>query len=468
MDKVYASLENQIGLLSDLLKEDFKAEKGSIHIIYGDKSKLFLIGLGKNPTFADTVKTFRSCAHKYKKQFSNDVGINFLHQKSSDWAMLIDAAVNGLALAKYDIGRFKSSEKEAHPLANEATQLSLFVAKEHKETAEKAAQKGLAAAETQLSIFDLINAPSNKKLPTDLSQWASDSGEKYGYSVEVFDIEKIKATGLEALLAVNRGSEYPPTFTIMEYKPQNSEDKKLPKVGIVGKGVTFDTGGLSLKPSNNMHYMKSDMGGAAAVFGAMELTAKLQLPVHLIGIVPATDNSIGSKAIKPSDVIDSYSGKTIEIIDTDAEGRLILADGLAYIIKHYAPETLIDLATLTGSSVRTFGYHAGALFTNNDKLANALTAAGESTGERVWRLPLWKEYESDIQSDVADVRNFSGRPIAGAIGAAKFLEFFTNNHPNWAHLDIAGVAFGDSEFTKQKSGTGFGVRLLVAFLEQLA
>ena len=169
-------------------------------------------------------------------------------------------------------------------------------------------------------------------------------------------------------------------------------------------------------------------------------------------------------AIKPSDVIQSYSGKTIEIIDTDAEGRLILADGLAYMMKHFHPDILIDLATLTGSAVRTLGYHAAVLFANNDQTARKFSEIGEQTGERIWRLPLWDVYKEDIKSDVADIRNFSGRPLAGAIGAAKFLEFFTQEHPDWVHMDIAGVAFGDSEFSNQKSATGFGIRLLIEYL----
>ena len=253
----------------------------------------------------------------------------------------------------------------------------------------------------------------------------------------------------------------------MEYRPKKEPAKGLKKIGLVGKGVTFDTGGLSIKPSANMHYMKSDMGGAAAVFGTMEAAAKLQLPVHLVGIVPSTDNSVDALSIKPSDVIDSYSGKTIEVIDTDAEGRLILADGLCYMARNYRPDTMIDLATLTGSTVRTFGYHAAGLFSNNDALAAQLFAASERSGERSWRLPLWDAYKDDIKSDVADLRNFSGRPMAGAIGAAKFLEAFIEGHPAWAHLDIAGVAFNDSEFSSQKSATAFGVRLLLDYISHL-
>jgi leucyl aminopeptidase len=236
----------------------------------------------------------------------------------------------------------------------------------------------------------------------------------------------------------------------------------------VGKGVTFDTGGISIKPSSNMHYMKSDMGGAAAVLGIVELAARLKLPFHLVGAIPATENSVDAKSIRPGDVIGSYNGKTIEVIDTDAEGRLILADGLSYVVRHFQPEVLIDLATLTGSCIRALGTYAGGLFANNDELANSLLQAGEATGERLWRLPLWDEYRKELNSDVADIKNFSGSPAAGAITAAKFLEDFIEKHANWAHLDIAGMAMADSEFSSQKSATGFGIRLLLEFLQKLA
>lgn len=214
-----------------------------------------------------------------------------------------------------------------------------------------------------------------------------------------------------------------------------------------------------------MHYMKSDMGGAAAVLGTIELAAKLQLPVHLVGIIPSTENSIDGLAIKPGDVIGSYSGKTIEVIDTDAEGRLILADGLSYANQNFALDTIIDLATLTGSCVATLGYSAAGLFTNNETLAQSLYQSGLQTGEKLWRLPLWDDYKDELKSDVADVKNYHGKPVAGAIVAAKFLEVFTENHANWAHLDIAGTAFGDSEFGTMKSATAYGVRLLVNWLK---
>ena len=239
-------------------------------------------------------------------------------------------------------------------------------------------------------------------------------------------------------------------------------------MGLVGKGVTFDTGGISIKGSDNMHYMKSDMGGAAAVLGTMELAARMKLPIHLVGVIPATENSVSAEAVKPGDVISSYLGKSIEVINTDAEGRLILADGLTYINRNYQPDIVIDLATLTGSVVRAIGLYAGGLLSNSDQLADQLMASGERTGEKLWRFPLWDEYDQDIQSAVADLRNISSKPVADVIYAAKFLEHFIEDHPKWAHLDIAGVAYGDSEFAKEKSATGFGVKLLIDFLQQHA
>lgn len=464
LDDTLQDIANQAGIAAKQLQSTYQADLGEVQMVYTAKQSLFLLGLGGQPQFAEVLKAFRSFSNKYKGKIDKSLAVSWQHcQGAEDCLRWVEASINGLVLGTYQIGRFKSKEGELHPLAQDDANLKLVLPEELMKAGKAAAERGQQMARTQMSIFDIVNAPSNKKLPIDLANWALKSGESHGYQVRTFDQKEIKATGLEALLAVNRGSEYPASFIIMEHKPSGNGNYK--KVGLVGKGVTFDTGGLSIKPSINMHFMKSDMGGAAAVFGTMEMAAKLNLPVHLIGIVPATENSVDAKSIKPSDVIDSYSGKTIEIIDTDAEGRLILADGINYMVKNYEPEILIDLATLTGSAVRTFGYHAAALFSNDDELAERIQETGKKNGEKSWRLPIWDIYKEDIKSDVADVRNYSGRPTAGAIGAAKFLQFFTEEHPKWAHLDIAGVAFGDSEFSIQRSATAFGVRLLIELIE---
>lgn len=465
-DGALKSIEVSAGIALPLLFQDFKAEAGEVCQLYSPKGRLFLIGLGATPSLPETLRAFRSFAHKYRNKISNNLFVSFLHHNKPDnLRQTIEAVVNGLLLATYHTGAYKSENGEPHTLLNPLAQLFLGVEDTDTTPLEQAAARGRHIAQTQLGVFELVNAPGNKKSAELLGQWALKSGANYGYRVEVLDFYGIQEQGLHALLAVNQGSVDPPSFIIMEYKPEAPGD--YPLVGLVGKGVTFDTGGLSIKPSANMHYMKSDMGGAGAVLGAIEAAARLQLPVHIVAVIPATENSVDAKSLKPGDVIGSYSGKTIEVIDTDAEGRLILADGLSFIIRNYQPQVVIDLATLTGSAVRTLGYHAGALFSNNDALAEALSRAADLTGERLWRLPIWDAYKDDIRSDIADVRNFSGKPTAGAIAAAKFLEAFIDNHPAWAHLDIAGVAYNDSEFASQKTATAYGVRLLLAYMEQL-
>jgi len=329
---------------------------------------------------------------------------------------------------------------------------------------ENAVKTGITIAESQLEIIDLANAPANKKTPQHIANWAKNSAAKYGFKLEIKEKETLIKEGFEALLAVNRGSEDPAICLVLEYKHPEFNG---PKIALVGKGVTFDTGGVSIKPSQNMHLMKSDMGGAAAVLGAFEAAAKLKLECNLVAVIPLTDNLVDALSIKPGDVIGSYSKKTIEIIDTDAEGRLILADALSYAIKNHQPDVVIDLATLTGAAVRTFGYACAALFTNNEKLSDILSKSGYSVDEKLWPLPLWDDFLDDIKSDVADVKNFSGKPIAGAISAAKFLEFFTEKHTAWAHLDIAGVAFKSNQYGSDRNATGFGVRLLLESIQNL-
>ncbi len=453
--------KKQLNFSIDRLKVDFKGEKNEVHLIHSSDYRIFLLGLGEIENSLQIVKILRRFSSKYHQKFSTALALDCSFFSSLS---LIEYCINGLLLGVYEIGKFKSEKKESsvHPFTQQEATLTI-VSPMAAVAVEQVVQKGIATAETQMSIMDIVNAPSNKKTPQVLAIWALQSAEKHGFKATVWGKAEIEAAGMGAILAVNRGSEHDPHFIILEYVGQSP----VAKVGLVGKGITFDTGGLSIKPSEGMYYMKSDMGGAGAVLGTIELVAKLKLPIHLMAVVPATDNLVDALSFRPSDVIPSHSGKTIEIVDTDAEGRLVLADALSYIVKEFQPEVLIDLATLTGSTVRTLGYHAAALFTNNNALHDALTLAGEKTGEKVWRLPLWQEYEEDLKSDVADLKNFSGKPTAGAISAAKFLEVFTDEHPNWAHLDIAGVAFSDTEFSSQKSATAYGIRLLVNYIENL-
>ncbi len=455
-------LWSQVAKLTGIaLKSEFDGSFQTSELIYNPNgTTLFiLLGLGDLKDRSRLSLLGRWLGFTYRKKLDTSI-----HLEAEGLSKLeVEELVHGLGLAAYDIGHMKSEEVEQKGVFSDDFTI---VVNSSIKGIDRVCKEALIASEVRMRAMKLVDAPGNVKTPQYLAEWALDSAHQFGYRAEVLEKGQLDQEGLKALLAVGQGSQHPPVLIKMEYRPDSlSED--VPKIGLVGKGITFDTGGLSIKSSTNLHYMKSDMGGAAAVLGVMELAARLKLGVHLIGLVPSAENSVDALSVKPGDVIGSYSGKTIEVIDTDAEGRLILADGLAYMQKNYAPDMIIDLATLTGSSVMTLGYAAGAMFTQHDDLARQLTEAGETINERVWRLPLWDDYKPDIHSDIADVRNFSGKPVAGAITAAKFLEAFLIDNPKWAHLDIAGVAFGDSTFAKMKSATGFGVRLIINYIKQL-
>ncbi|MCX6214370.1 leucyl aminopeptidase [Spirosoma sp.] len=455
-----ARLAPTLGLSTEVLQRDFKAEAKEVLTVYSQNGqKIYLLGLGNDPQEMDWLRTFRKFFFDQKRKLSAMLAIDL----TSFDGNVVAGVVLGVRGGGYDLKLYQTDKPETPVFYTDAGILSLQVNPDQHTAAQEALTRAEAIAHTQLQMLDLMNAPANYKKPQTLADWAAASGNQFAYSVTVLDKAELERQKLGALLSVSQGSDVPPVLIIAEYKPEGVENPR--KVGLVGKGVTFDTGGVSIKTSSNMHLMKSDMGGAAAVLGTVEVAAKLKLPIHVIGIVPSTENSTDGRSTKPGDVVTAYSGKTIEIIDTDAEGRVILADGLGYMVRNYQPDVLIDLATLTGSVIATLGYHAAGLFTPNDELAATLTQAANQTGERLWRLPVWDAYTEDIKSDVADVKNYSGKPFAGAISAAKFLEVFSEKHPAWAHLDIAGMAFADSEFGSQKNATGFGIRLLIAYLQ---
>jgi len=311
---------------------------------------------------------------------------------------------------------------------------------------------------------DLVNEPVISLTAEQLGKELIQNGKESGYKVEVLNHSKIKALKMGGLLAVNFGSLLPPTFSILEYKPKNAINTK-PYV-LVGKGVVYDTGGLSLKPTpNSMDMMKCDMAGAAAVAGGIHAIALNNLPVHVIGLIPATDNRPGQNAITPGDVITMFDGQTVEVMNTDAEGRLILADALAYADK-FDPEWIMDFATLTGSAVAAIGPEGAVMMGNIDsELKSQLIAAGNKCRERLVEFPLWKVYHKQIDSDIADYKNLGG-PYSGAITAGVFLSKFTKRP--WAHIDLAGPAYlkGIDSY-RGKNGTGFGVRLIYRFIQSL-
>ncbi len=453
------TLADQLNLPMSTLERDFTADLHEVLPLYQPNgSRIMLLGLGEEPTAFDWLRAFRKLFFGQKSKLPNQVSVDL---RGTD-ADTLEVVVLGIRGGGYDLRLYQTDKGEPPLFYSDKGQLTLIV--DEDTLFETALVRAEAIAQTQQELLNLMNAPASHKTPQTLANWVEQSGSRHGYAVTVLDEAELQQQGLGALLSVSRGSAVPPRLIVAEYKGQG---QNLPTVGLVGKGVTFDTGGVSIKQSANMHLMKSDMGGAAAVMGTLEVAAKLNLPVHLIGIVPATENSIDGRSTKPGDVVTAYTGKTIEIIDTDAEGRVILADGLGYMVRNYQPDVLIDLATLTGSIIAALGYQAAGLFTNNDDLAAQLTAAATRTGEKLWRMPLWDAYREDIKSDVADVKNYSGKPLAGSISAAKFLEVFTEEHPRWAHLDMAGMAFADTEFGQQKNATGFGIRLLVDYLRSL-
>ncbi len=312
---------------------------------------------------------------------------------------------------------------------------------------------------------DLINKPLNYLTATMLADACKEVGKKEGIKVTVYDKKKIQSLKMGGILSVNLGSQDPPTFTIMEYKPAKPLNKQ--PIILVGKGVVYDTGGLSLKPTtDSMDHMKCDMAGAAAVIGTLSAAARTKLPLHIIGLIPATDNRPGENAYTPGDVITMYSGKTVEVLNTDAEGRMLLADAL-YFAQQYNPELCIDLATLTGAAARAIGSPGMAMMSIASRpITDQLIASGYNTYERMVEFPLWREYGEQIKSDIADIKN-TGGPAAGAMTAGKFLEHFVN-YP-WIHLDIAPNAWlFEEKGYRTKGASGVGIRLLYNFLKNRA
>jgi leucyl aminopeptidase len=364
------------------------------------------------------------------------------------------AFAEGLALANYQFLKYKSSRSK------EANLLSSIVVNE--EVSKKDVEELNILIEAVYLTRDLVNEPPCHLTAPALAKEIAKAGKEAGFKVEVLNKLRIESLKMGGLIAVNMGSIDPPTFSIMEYKPAKAKNKK-PLV-LVGKGVVYDTGGLSLKPTpNSMDLMKSDMAGAAAVTGAMYAIAKARLPVHVIALVPATDNRPGGNAYAPGDVITLHNGKTVEVLNTDAEGRLILGDALSYAQK-YKPELVIDLATLTGAAVAAIGPFGIVAMTNRaEEEMVKLKEAGNEVYERLAEMPFWDEYGDLVKSEIADVKNLGG-PYAGAITAGKFLEQFTD-YP-WIHLDIAGPSFLTAKDSyRGKGGSGVGVRLLFEFVK---
>ena len=452
------------GAISDLVTQgDIKGEAGEVAVLYPrgtiSAKRVLVVGLGEQEDFdLEAVRKASARAAKRARALNAKHVATIVHGGGGgglDMQKAAQATAEGALLALYRFNADKQQEEQ-----NDLETLTLVEFDEDKLADIEAGVKVAQAVVDGVTLArDLVNMPPNIATPTKLAEVATELAETYGLGLTVGDRAWAQEHDMGAFLAVAKGAGEEPKFIVLEH---NADKKDVDTIVLVGKGVTFDTGGISIKGSANMGAMKSDMGGAAAVLGAMKAVGALDLPLRIIGIVPSTENMPDANAYRPADVIKASNGKTIEIISTDAEGRMILADALVYA-ERYEPDAVIDLATLTGSSVVALGKGVAAgLFSNDENLCDQLIEAGTTTFERVWQLPLYEDYRKKIKSDVADIKNTGGR--TGGVGtSAVFLQEFTN-YP-WAHLDIAGMALGDkAKGYVTKGGTGFGVRLLVEWL----
>jgi leucyl aminopeptidase len=446
-------------------KHDFEGKLHQTTILYpcDDTAirRLILIGLGKREDFsADKMRSAGAKAGQTARSLkakslavalaADEIGLS--------WEVATEASVEGIILGLYQYTEFKTLDRESF---NEVELLQVFIRDNENMSLVKA-----AAARTEKIcravhfVRNLVSAPANAMTPTIMVReaLAIAKGHKK-IKTTVLEAADMKRLGMNALLGVAKGSDEPPKFIIMEYRGTGKEQSPIV---LVGKALTFDSGGISLKPAEKMDEMKTDMAGGAAVIGAVCAAADLQLPVNVVALIPATENLPGGRALKPGDILKSLSGKTIEVLNTDAEGRLILADALAYAGR-FKPVAIIDIATLTGACVVALGDHVMGMMGTDDNLKKRIKKASEQTGELLWELPLWDSYSDLIKSDIADYKNAAGRP-GGAITAAAFLSKFVGSYP-WAHLDIAGPAWlTKDQAYNPKGASGAGVRLFVQLL----
>jgi len=471
-ERLYKELDQQLGGLLHKAQRsgEFGGKKGE-QILFQPAGQLpaervLLIGLGPKAEGAlDGIRQAAGSAMQLltSKKFGQAAfALPLCAVRKSDCAARTQATAEGLLLAGYRYDRFLGKKaKGARKLPQTVT--LLIESARDKQACESALDRAQKICRAVLTARDLVNAPGNVKSPAYLAEQAQAAADQSSLKCRILGQRELAKVGCGALLGVAQGSVREPQLIILEH--QGGPKNQAP-VALIGKGVVFDAGGISLKPAEKMDEMKMDMAGGAAVIGAMLAAALLELPINLVGIVPAVENLPSGTAYRPGDILTSLSGQTIEVLNTDAEGRLILADALTYA-KRYEPRLVIDLATLTGASIIALGHNATAVLGNDQKLVDALLHAGEESGERLWQLPLWDDYDQQIKSEVADVKNTGGRP-AGTITAAAFLKKFAGDF-RWAHLDIAGTAWRDQDQPYiPKGGTGVGVRLLVAFLQNLA
>jgi len=451
------------GYISEIIRRgDMEGKLGATLLLHNVRGTLadrvLLIGLGKERDFRD--KEFRA-AVRAAVSLLNETGsyeaVVYLTEEKVKRREVAWRVEHAVIVAMEAVYRFEQMKSEPAEVRRPLRKLTLSVPQRSDlSDGEAATARGLAVAHGMDLARDLGNLPGNVCTPRYLADRAVDLGREHpDVKVKILERKEIEELGMGSFLSVTNGSDEPPRFIILEY--EQSARKRQPFV-LIGKGITFDTGGISLKPAADMDQMKYDMCGAATVLGVFRAIAELKSKINLIGLIPACENMPSGRATKPGDIVKSMSGQTIEVLNTDAEGRLILADALTYA-ERYEPEAVVDVATLTGAMVVALGHVACGVFSNNDALARALVAAGDDAYDRAWQLPMWDDYQDGLNSNFADFANVAGR-AAGSVVAACFLSRFAKKY-DWAHLDIAGIAWKEG---KDKGATGRPVPLLTTWL----
>lgn len=466
--KVDAALFDKMlgGALRDLVQSKEFEGKANDVLLYHTQGKtpakrLLLVGLGKKKDVTlDSLRQAFGYAVKRVRQAKVDtfaMALPTVVPKGSTLIEVVQAVVEGAILGSYQFTTYRSEKGSTKDVSGMTI---LAPQKSQLRPLTEGIRRGVATAEATVLVRDLCNHPSNVMTPTRIANEAKAVAKEPGVNLKILEQKDMEQLGMGALLGVARGSHEPPKFIILEYNGAKKKDER--PVVFVGKTITFDTGGISLKPAENMEHMKADMTGGAEVLASMRAAARLKLPLRLISILPVAENMPGGRAMKPGDIVKTLSGKTVEVQNTDAEGRLILSDGLAYATR-YKPAALVDIATLTGACVVALGQFAIGMFGTDARLKDSVRKAGLRAGERVWEMPLWDEYFEQLKSDVADMRNIGGRG-GGMITAALFLSKFVGDCP-WVHLDIASTDWSERERAYIPKGpTGIGTRLLIQYL----
>jgi leucyl aminopeptidase len=446
-------------------QERFKGGAGSIVTVNGIKHDtpcwILLAGVGKPDSSSQAIERARRAIGSLVKTLQNKklsecaIRLPKATLFKVDTAYLVREIAICAAMAAYRFDDFITDDENK---VNKALKLTFVVDPEDLDAAQKGLNEGMCIAQAVNQTRHWIDLPGGHIYPAIIADHARDIAQKYGLGCTIFDKKKLAEEGMGGILGVSAGSQHDPRLVIMEYTPAA---KNVPTLVFVGKGITFDSGGLSLKPAQSMEAMKDDMSGAAAVINTMQVLAQLKPNVRVIGVAPLAENMPSGTAIRPGDILRFYNGKTAEIKNTDAEGRLVLADALSYAVKNYKPDAIIDLATLTGACAYALGSFFSGLLSQHDELTQRVQKAAEVAGERVWRLPMDNDFKKAIKCDVADMCNSgNARYKAGTITAAFFLQHFVGDVP-WVHLDIAGTAFDVPDISYYSTGgTGVGVRLL--------